>query len=106
MLRNVFLKLYHLLPVIIILVITSLYLLLSLLRHQQYLTFGYDLGNHDQTLWMYSHFIYPFVTIEYKFALLNHFGPSFALLSPLYWIWDDVRMLLIAQAVAVGLSAI
>jgi uncharacterized membrane protein len=55
---------------------------------------------------MYSRFIYPFVTIEYKFALLNHFGPSLALFAPLYWIWDDVRALLIAQTVLIGASAI
>jgi uncharacterized membrane protein len=106
MLQSLTTKLIKYAPFALIGFITILYTILALLRHEHFQTYGYDLGNHDQTVWLYSRFIYPFVTIEYKFALLNHFGPSLALFAPLYWIWDDVRALLIAQTVLIGASAV
>jgi uncharacterized membrane protein len=104
--KNWLKKALELTPYLITLVITILYTLLALLRHNQFRTYGYDLGIYDQTVWLYSRFIYPFVTVEYKFALLNHFSPSLALFAPLYWIWSDPRMLLMAQTLMIGLSAI
>ncbi|MDQ3239512.1 MAG: DUF2079 domain-containing protein [bacterium] len=93
-------------PYIITLLITALYILLSLLRHRSFHTYAYDLGIYDQTVWLYSRFIYPFVTIEYKFALLNHFSPSLALLAPIYWVWSDPQALLVTQAILIGASSI
>ena len=67
----------------------------------RYLTTGYDLGIFDQAVRAYSHFQAPMVPL--KGANYNifgdHFHPIIALLAPLYWIWDNVGMLLIAQAV-------
>lgn len=99
-------KLYNNLPNIFIAIITILYILLALLRHYHFMTYGYDLGIYDQQVWLYSQFQNPFITIEYKSALLNHFSPSLALFAPLYWIWNNPQVLLIVQALMVGLSAI
>jgi uncharacterized membrane protein len=71
-----------------------------------YLTTGYDLGIFDQAVRAYSHFQVPMVPL--KGAGYNifgdHFHPIIAVLAPLYWIWDDVGMLLIAQAVLTAAS--
>lgn len=99
-------KIYPNLPYIFIAVITSLYILLALLRHLHFMTYGYDLAIYDQQVWLYSKFKNPFLTIEYKSALLNHFSPSLALFAPFYWIWSDPKVLLILQALMIGLSAI
>jgi len=36
----------------------------------------------------------------------DHFHPILAVLAPLYWIWDDPRMLLLAQSALVSLSTV
>ncbi|MDQ3099670.1 MAG: DUF2079 domain-containing protein [bacterium] len=106
MLKKALIYIYRNSPYIVAGIITTLYITLALLRHYHFKTYGYDLAIYDQTVWLYSRFIYPFVTVEYKFALLNHFSPSLALFAPLYWIWSDPQVLLIAQAVMIGASAI
>ncbi len=106
MLKKIGSFIYHHSPYILAGIITLLYTALALLRHYHFRTYGYDLGIYDQTVWLYSRFIYPFVTVEYKFALLNHFSPSLALFAPIYWIWSDPKALLILQAVMMGASAI
>ncbi|WP_405722742.1 DUF2079 domain-containing protein [Streptomyces sp. NBC_01537] len=67
---------------------------------------GFDLGIFDQAIREYAHFHLPRSPIKNfhhefppAFSLLgDHFSPVLALLAPLYWIWDDPRVLLIAQA--------
>lgn len=85
-----------------------LYAVLAIVRHERFLSLGYDLGLYDQALWLYSRFLLPFSTVKVPAMVVlgDHFAPSFALLSPLYWLWQDVRVLLIAQAVLVSLSAV
>ena len=72
----------------------------------RYLTTGYDLGIFDQAVRAYAHFQAPVVPL--KGAGYNifgdHFHPIIAVLAPLYWIWDNVGMLLIAQAVLTAIS--
>ncbi len=105
MFKKTLLALYNHSPQIIAAIVTALYIFLALMRHYHFETYGYDLGIYDQTIWLYSRFIYPFVTVEYKFALLNHFSPSLALFAPLYWIWSDPQVLLITQAILIGASS-
>jgi len=81
------------------------YSFLSLRRHARFDSFAYDLGIFDQTVWLYSQFKLPFNTIKGKLILADHFSPSLVLLSPLFWLWDDVRFLLIFQAFWLAFSA-
>ncbi|WP_231873204.1 MULTISPECIES: DUF2079 domain-containing protein [Kitasatospora] len=67
---------------------------------------GFDLGIFDQGVRGYAHFRLPVSTLKSVhhefppgFSLLgDHFSPVLALLAPLYWLWDDPRMLLVGQA--------
>lgn len=67
---------------------------------------GFDLGIFDQAIREYAHFHLPRSPIKNfhhefppGFSLLgDHFSPVLVLLAPLYWLWDDPRMLLVAQA--------
>jgi uncharacterized membrane protein len=80
----------------------------SVLRHLTYLTAGYDLGIFDQAVSAYSHFQPPDVPlkgIDYN-LLGDHFHPIIATLAPLYWIWSDLRMLLLAQSALLALSVL
>ena len=84
----------------------AFYLFHAFADQARYLTTGYDLGIFDQAVRAYSHFQAPMVPL--KGAGYNifgdHFHPIIAALAPLYWIWDNIGMLLIAQAVLTAAS--
>ncbi len=88
-----------------IIVLSIFYSTLSLLRHSHFQSGAFDLGIYDLAVWQYSTFQFPYNTIKQRFILGDHLTLTLPLLVPLYWIWDDVRMLLIFQAFFICLSA-
>lgn len=89
-------------------VLTAIYFAYSWFRHAQLRTAGYDLGIFDQTVRAYSRFRAPLVTLkgdDYN-ILGDHFHPILMALAPLYWLWDDPRVLLLAQAAVIAGSAV
>ncbi|MDY6796878.1 MAG: DUF2079 domain-containing protein [Actinomycetota bacterium] len=84
-----------------------LYCAISLLKHMNFASHGWDLGIFDQHVWQLSNFELGFNTVRLVPSLIgDHFHPILFLVAPFYWIWSDARMLLIVQAVAVGLGAL
>lgn len=88
---------------------------------QQYHRFrlgGYDLVIFDQAIRNYAHGDWPVSMFKNvhdaaqvdpsstaPFTILgDHFSPIFVLLAPLYWIWNNPQVLLLAQAVLFGLA--
>jgi uncharacterized membrane protein len=67
---------------------------------------GFDLGIFDQGMRGYAHLGLPVSIMKIYhhefppgFSLLgDHFSPIVALLTPLYWVWADPRMLILGQA--------
>lgn len=86
----------------------AIYTTFSLIRHSRMETAAYDLGIFDQAVRAYSRLDAPIVPIKGPGANLlgDHFHPILATLAPLYWLWADPRMLLIAQAALLALSVI
>lgn len=80
----------------------------ALTRHARFATTGFDLGIFDQVMRDYAHFRAPIVPLKGPgYNLLgDHFHPLIAVLAPLYWIWDDPRMLLLAQALLLAVSIV
>lgn len=92
-----------------ILIYTVAACLVSVHRFWQYEVFYYDFGIFDQAIWNVAHFRAPIIdhfVIGGKVIFADHFSPSMFLLSPLYWITDKPEILLIAQSLAVGASAV
>jgi uncharacterized membrane protein len=87
-------------------ILSILYSFLSVIRHIHFQSGGFDLGIFDQTVWQYAHFLAPFNTLKGELILGDHLALTMPLLAPLYWIWSDVRILLIFQAVFITLSSI
>jgi uncharacterized membrane protein len=84
--------------------VAAVYAVFAVTCYAQYRTAGYDLGIFDQAVRAYAHLRLPVATLKgdgYD-VLGDHFDPIVALWAPLYWLWDDVRMLLIGQAVVVA----
>ena len=82
---------------------------MSLNRFWQYEVFYYDFGIFDQAIWSVSRFRPPIIEhfiVGGKWIFADHFSPSIFLLSPFYWLTARSEMLLIVQAVSVGLSGV
>lgn len=86
--------------------LSVLYSVLSIIRHNHFESGAFDMGIYDQGIWLYSQFEVPFSTIKERFLLGDHLTLTLPLLSPLFYIWDNVRILLIAQAFFITFSAI
>ena len=89
-----------------LLALSLLYSTLALLRHAHFQSGGFDLGLYDQTVWKYAHFLSPYNTIKDRFILGDHLNLTLPLIAPLYWLWSDVRLLLIFQAFWLSFSSL
>jgi uncharacterized membrane protein len=86
---------------------TVLLAAVSIFRHERFGSNAYDLGIFDQTIWGYSRFeIVPNTVLRLPNALGDHFHPILFALGPLYWLWDDARVLLVAQAALLSLASV
>lgn len=102
-------KVFDVLAILSILIFTIAGILVSLHRYWQYDAFYFDFGIFDQAIWSVSRFQAPIIehiSVGGKWIFADHFSPSIFLLTPLYWLTDRSEVLLIAQAIAVGLSGL
>ena len=79
---------------------------LTLMRHQSLQTYGCDLGIFDNVLWntVHGHVLHSAILNRHFFG--EHASPILLLLAPLYAPWQDARLLLILQAVALAWAAL
>mgnify|MGYP001611050486 CR=1 FL=1 len=89
-----------------VIVLSIFYSTLSVLRHNHFQSGGFDLGLYDQAVWQYSRFFEPYNTIKERHILGDHLNLTLPLLAPLFWLWDNVRMLLIFQAFWISFSSL
>lgn len=91
-----------------VLIFTIAAALVAVNRYWQFEVFYYDFGIFDSAIWQVSRFQPPVIehlVIGGKWIFADHFSPGMFLLSPLYWLTDSQEIMLIAQAVAAGISA-
>ncbi|MEK7551124.1 MAG: DUF2079 domain-containing protein, partial [Patescibacteria group bacterium] len=110
-LENIIFERKHLVFLIIFICLYILYFTLaSFLRFDNFYTGRFDLGNMDQTVWnTLNGRIFQLtdpdgVETVSRFAI--HGDIILVLLSPLYLIWSDPRMLLLLQTVVLSLGSI
>ena len=104
-----FLKLFQLVNNIeiwiLIVLFGVLYSLYSIVRHLSFDSLIFDLGVYDQIIWLVSRGKPLFSSILESHPWADHFTPTLLLLTPVYWIWDNVIILLLFQAFFVSLGA-
>jgi len=83
-----------------------IYSFFSLSVHLRFDTFAFDLGIYDQIIWLASQSYPLFSSLLDYHAWGDHFTPSLFLLAPLYWLWDDVVILLLFQAFFTAFGAV
>lgn len=83
-----------------------LYSAMGIYKHLIFQSNAWDLGIFSQAVWQYSRFEIGFNTVRGLPCLLgDHFHPILMGFAPLYWIWKDPIMLLLAQALLVAAAA-
>lgn len=95
-------------PYLIIVFFFICYSTLSILKHNNFMS-GYDLAMIDQAIWKYSQFKNPITTTHTYFDLpiyFDHLEIIYIFMAPIYWIINDVRVLLIFQVLAICSSSI
>ncbi len=76
-------------------------------QHDAQLTHKSDLGQMDQAIWNTAHgrFVVEIKEDRRSTRMTDHVEPIFALISLVFWVWDDVRALLVLQALALAAGA-
>ena len=85
---------------------TALFASWTMRHHDGMGTQAFDLGLYDQGLWLLSRFEEPFVTLMGRNLFGDHTSFMLLPLVPLYWVWPTAKVMLFAQAAAIGLSAV
>src|SRR2546428_1116054 len=94
-------------PLALALVAATAYAAISIDRHDHFASNAFDLGVQDQTVWGYSRLQIIPNTVEMIPNLLgDHFHPILMAIAPLYWIWDDARVLLLVQAALLAVAGV
>jgi len=74
-------------------------------RHARYATFDFDLGHHDQAVWLLANGR-GFITVSGMPVLGHHFTVAYFALAPLYWLGGGPQLLDLLQTAALALSAV
>ncbi len=79
----------------------------SIRLHEAHRTHKADLGQIDLAIWNTAHgrFVQEIKDDQVSTRLTDHVEPIFLLVSLIFWVWDDVRALLILQAVLLAAGA-
>ncbi len=83
-----------------------LYSTLSIVRHNHFQSGAFDLGLYDQAVWKFGHMLGAYNTVKERILFGDHFVLTLPVFGILFYLWDNVRILLIVQAFAIASSAI
>jgi hypothetical protein len=75
---------------------------LKLNQHAAFQTQAYDLGLFSNVIWNTSRGLWYLNGLRGTCVLGDHFSPLLAALAPCFWIWEDARVLLVVQSVALA----
>ena len=105
MIKNKNLDYSVILLILFILLYVIFFSILSINRHQRFNSLAYDLGIYDQKVWLLANGG-TFNTVRGLHIFGDHLTFILVFLAPLYWIWSDVRFILIFQTLILALGAI
>lgn len=75
------------------------------LRHDRFATFDFDLGHHDQAIWLLSRGK-GFITVSGMPVLGHHLTLAYFGVVPLYWLGGGPQLLNLLQTAALALAAV
>ena len=74
-------------------------------RHDRFATFDFDMGHHDQAIWLLAHGK-GFITVSGMPVLGHHFTLAYFAVAPLFWLGGGPQLLNLLQTAALALSAV
>lgn len=83
-----------------LIIVSLIYAFMSINLHNRFMTYALDLGVFDEWIWKISRGKFPYSGVGCNWMIEDHFQIILYFLAPLYWIWDNVRMILSAQSLA------
>ncbi len=92
--------------ILFLVVLSVLYSTLSIVRHWRFESGGFDLGLYDQAVWLFSKGLPPYNTVKERVIFGDHLVLTLPFFGILFYLWDNVRILLIAQAWIITFSAL
>jgi uncharacterized membrane protein len=75
-------------------------------QQRNYGTFGFDMGIHDQGIWLLSRFEDPYVTVVGRDYLGHHLNLVAFLYVPFYWLGAGPTFLYFSETVVLALGAV
>ncbi len=97
-------------PAVTLLVMVAAYVgvfgFLTLRQQARFGTFGFDMGIHDQGIWLLSQFREPFVTVRGLNYLGHHLNLICLLLVPAYWLGAGPSFLYLVETVGLAAGAV
>ena len=84
----------------------GLFSMWTIRNHEGFGTYAFDFGIYDQGLWLLSRFERPFITIMGRHLFGDHTSFILLPLVPVYWVFPSAKVLLVAQAAALGVAAV
>ncbi|HEY51883.1 MAG TPA: DUF2079 domain-containing protein [Caldilineae bacterium] len=98
---------YRLLLAALIVIYVVVFAWLAFDLHAAMRTHKSDLGQMDQAVWNTSRgrFVESVQDDFVSTRMTDHVEPIFALIAPVFWLWDDVRAILLLQVLFVALGA-
>ena len=79
---------------------------LMMLKHDAFHTRALDLAKFDQAIWNTLQGRALYSSLQGFSILGNHFSPYMALLSPLFLVWSDVRVLFVVQTAGLAVAGL
>jgi uncharacterized membrane protein len=67
---------------------------------------NFDLGIPDQGIWLLSRFKTPYLTTRGLHLFGDHASYIHVFVAPIYWLWDDVKALLLLHTATLALGAV
>ena len=98
---------YRLILVALMLIYVIVFAWLAFDLHAGMRTHKSDLGQMDQSVWNTSRgrFVESVKDDFVSSRMTDHLEPIFALIAPVFWLWDDVRAILLLQVLFIALGA-
>ncbi|MFV2041099.1 MAG: DUF2079 domain-containing protein, partial [Candidatus Hydrothermarchaeales archaeon] len=84
---------------LMVLIYSVIFSILSIDIHNRFGTSGFDLGIQDQGVWLLSQWKTPFSTVRGLNIFGDHVTFIHVLIAPVFWLWNDVRAILVLQSV-------
>jgi len=93
-------------PLLLALGFTTVFVWMTWRQYTTFSTRAPDIERFNQAIWNVLNGRFLYATIQSRSILGNHFSPIMALLSPLLLIWEDFRILMLAQTIGLAFSGI